>query len=492
MKSLNNIIAQLDIDFTLHGNDQISIANVTQKVEEVEPNSLFFAVKGLSVDGHDFIVKAIQKGATCVVCQQIPPNISQDITWIVTSNTRSVMGPICGAFFDFPSLKLNLVGVTGTNGKSSVATMLFQLFTHVGHECGLIATTGYVIGEKQYDSTHTTPDPVRLNQLLAEMVQANCTHVFMEVSSIAVDQGRINGLHFKGAVFTNITHDHLDYHLTFANYIKAKKTWFDNLEHDAFALVNSDDKNGSVMLQNCNAARYTYALQKMADFTVQILEKDFEGMLLKVANHEIWVKQVGKFNAYNLAAVYGTAFLMGMPEDQIVVGLSTLHGAKGRFEIMRHLYPKTKITGILDYAHTPDALKNVLLTTNDIRTGNEKLIVVLGCGGDRDKAKRPLMGEIAAKLADVFVLTSDNPRSENPETIMCDVEAGIHPLHVKKVLKITDRKQAIHAAVAIANPGDVILVAGKGHENYQEMNGQKLHFDDKEVFLNALHLKSDS
>lgn len=481
MKKVKEILTGLKA-YTLHGNENAEISFLTQNTDEVKKGCLFFAVKGTKIDGHNFIADVIQKGAAAIVCETLPPKINKDICFIACENSRQAIGYIASAYYDNPSEKLTLVGVTGTNGKSSIVTMLYQFFSDRGSKCGLISTINYTIGTQTYESTHTTPDPIRLNQLFAEMVEQECEYAFMEVSSIAIHQGRINGLHFDGAIFTNITHDHLDYHGTFAEYLRCKKLWFDNLPDDAFALVNLDDKNGKTMLQNCKAGRFYYALDRIADFKIKVLETDFDGMLLKIEDEEVWVSLVGEFNASNLTAVYGAAFLLGIPQHDILTGLSALRGAKGRFERVQSV---NKITGIIDYAHTPDALKNVLGTINKIRTGNEKLITVFGCGGNRDKAKRPVMGEIAARMSGRVILTSDNPRDEDPQTIMDEVAAGVAPMDFKKLLKITERSEAIRAAVAIAAPGDVILVAGKGHETYQEIKGVKTHFDDHEILENA-------
>lgn len=477
MKQLKTLLSTLK-GFKLYGNEDVEISFLTQNTNDVADGCLFFAVKGTKIDGHSFIADVIKKGAVCIVCETLPDSIEEKVSYIVVEDSRQAIGFIASAFYDNPSEKLTLIGVTGTNGKSSIATMLHQFFSNRGSKCGLISTISYRIGDQTFESTHTTPDPIKLNWLFAQMVEQQCEYAFMEVSSIAINQGRINGLHFDGAIFTNITHDHLDYHGTFAEYLRCKKLWFDNLPTDAFALVNLDDKNGKVMLQNCKAGKFYYALYQLADFKVKVLETDFEGMLLKIGDDEVWTELVGEFNASNLTAVYGTAFLLGIAQHEILTGLSALQGAKGRFERLRS---KNKITGIVDYAHTPDALKNILETINKIRTGNEKLITVFGCGGNRDKSKRPIMGELAARLSTRVILTSDNPRDEDPAQIMEEVAAGISASDFKKLIKISDRAEAIKAAVAIAAPGDVILVAGKGHETYQEIKGIKTHFDDREV-----------
>lgn len=466
------------------GDTSVPVSSISHELSAVLPQSLFFAVIGLRFDGHSVIDKAVEKGASTIVCSVLPSKKEEGITYVVVEDTRQAMGYFAAAFYGFPSEKLKLVGVTGTNGKSTVATMLYQFFTSLGHTCGLISTISYTIGNKSYDSTHTTPDPIRLNALLAEMLQQGCGFAFMEVSSIAVDQGRINGLKFTGAIFTNLTHDHLDYHGTFLNYLNSKKKWFDHLDSSAFALVNVDDKNGKVMVQNTAASVYTYALKRMADFKAQIIESDIAGMQLRIGKDEFWVNLVGAFNAQNMLAVYGTAFLLGIEHETILTALSAVRGAKGRLETV---YGPDKRIGIVDYAHTPDALLNVLETLHAIRTGNEQLILVFGCGGDRDKDKRKWMGEIAVRFADKVILTSDNPRSEDPVTIIDEIKTGVDPSHLKKVLSITDRKEAIRTAIALSQQADIIVVAGKGHENYQETKGVRIPFDDKEELINAFN-----
>ena len=447
---------------------------------QVNEDTLFFAVKGGSIDAHQFISKAIVDGASVIVCSDLPIELHDDISYVLVDDVQQSVGYFASEFYNNPSEKMTLVGITGTNGKTSTCTMLYNLFTSLGYTCGLISTVEYIIGKTTYTSTHTTPDPIRLNALMQEMQEASCSYCFMEVSSHAVVQGRTNGLHFAGGVFTNITHDHLDYHGTFDNYIKAKKKFFDQLPVDAFALTNKDDRNGQIMLQNSPAPRYTYALHSAADFTCKILESDFEGLLLKIESEETWFALIGKFNAYNLLAVYSTAFLLGIDRFEILTHLSKQGRVNGRFEVYRS--PKG-IIGIVDYAHTPDALENVLSTIQHIRTGNEQLLSITGCGGNRDMEKRPVMGKVAARMSDKVIFTSDNPRNEDPNDIIEEMQNGVDPLDYKKVLKISDRKEAIKTAVMLSKPKDIILLAGKGHETYQDINGIKYPFDDRQVLI---------
>jgi UDP-N-acetylmuramoyl-L-alanyl-D-glutamate--2,6-diaminopimelate ligase len=397
---------------------------------------------------------------------------------VLVSDVREALGGICRNFFDDPSRKLTLVGVTGTNGKTTVSSLLYQLFTGMGAKCGLISTVSYIIGTESFPSTHTTPDVVSLHALLARMVAEGCSYCFMEVSSHAADQRRIAGLHFAGGIFTNITHDHLDYHGTFANYLKAKQSFFDHLDRDAFAITNRDDRNGQVMIQNTKASRYTYGMHGNADFNGKILERDFSGMLMQINGQEAWFSLIGAFNAYNLMAVYAAAFLLTEGNETLTVALSKVGRVHGRFEPVSG---PNRITAIIDYAHTPDALQNVLETINQIRSRNEQLITVMGCGGNRDRAKRPEMGRIAGRLSDRVILTSDNPRMEDPAAIIEEIKAGVEPQDYKKILSITDRKEAIKTALALAGKGDVILIAGKGHETYQEIQGVKHPFDDRQI-----------
>ena len=445
---------------------------------KVTQGSVFFAVVGTTVDAHQFIPQVIEAGASAIVCSTLPDTLPEKVAFVLVDDVQQATGFFAASFYGYPSSNLKLLGITGTNGKTSIATMLYNLFTSLGHKCGLISTVEYIISGKVTTSSHTTPDPIRLNAMIAEMYEAGCSFCFMEVSSHAVVQGRINGLDFDGAVFTNITHDHLDYHLTFDNYIKAKKLFFDRLPPDAFALTNKDDRNGMVMLQNTKASRFSYALQSPADFQCKILESDFEGLLLKIDQQEAWFNLVGRFNAYNILAVYAAAFLLGADRHDIITHLSKQGRVNGRFEVYRS---KQGIIGVVDYAHTPDALQNVLDTINHIRSKNEQLITVVGCGGNRDKEKRPVMGKVAARASDKVILTSDNPRNEDPELIIEDMMQGVEASDYKKALKITDRKEAIRTAVMLCRPKDIVLIAGKGHEVYQEIKGVKTPFDDRQI-----------
>jgi len=442
--------------------------------------SAFVAVRGHQTDGHLFVNKAIELGASVVLVEELPEEIKEDVGYVVVGDSAYALGVMASTFYGNPSSKLKLVGVTGTNGKTTVATLLFNLFSRLGFHVGLLSTVQNQIGERVVEATHTTPDPISLNSLLKEMVEDGCDYCFMEVSSHAVVQQRIAGLKFAGGIFTNITHDHLDFHGTFANYIKAKKKFFDDLDRYAFALTNIDDKNGQVMLQNTFAHKKTYGLHQMADFKAKILESHFDGMLLQVDGQEVWVKLVGDFNAYNLLAVYGASILLEQETVKVLMALSEITGAEGRFETMKS---STGVVAIVDYAHTPDAVENVLETIGGLRKPGQQILTVLGCGGDRDKTKRPEMAEVASRLSDKVVLTSDNPRTEDPATIIKEMEVGISADKRKNVFSITDRREAIRAAFHLAQPGDVILVAGKGHEKYQDINGVKNHFDDKEELI---------
>jgi UDP-N-acetylmuramoyl-L-alanyl-D-glutamate--2,6-diaminopimelate ligase len=445
----------------------------------------FIAVKGTQSDGHDYIDKAINLGAKVIVCEKIPATINEAVTYATVKDSAVALGIIASNFAGNPSEKLRLIGVTGTNGKTTTVTLLYQLFSALGYNVGLISTVENKIIDDVIPSTHTTPDPIQLNELLKRMVERGCTHAFMEVSSHAVEQERIAGVKFAGALFTNITHDHLDYHKTFENYIKAKKKYFDELSGDAFALVNADDKRGMVMLQNTKATKYTFGLKKMVDFKAKIITNSIDGLELEIGGKHVWFKMIGDFNAYNLLGVHGAAVLLGEDSDEVLTQLSSLHGAPGRFELVM---PGSKVTAIVDYAHTPDALKNVLETIADFRTGTENVITVVGCGGNRDKTKRPLMASIACKLSDKVVLTSDNPRDEEPMEIIKEMQTGILPTEAKKTLVIADREEAIKTACMMARPKDIVLIAGKGHETYQEIKGVKHPFDDREVVGRMLKL----
>jgi len=477
MKTLSNILTK-DFKHHVHGSTNIDIKRIVIDSRQVQKGDLFVAIRGSLSDGHNYIQSAIEKGAIAI-CSEEKMDVSPEVTLIVTDDNHSALGHMSSEFYDRPSSKLKLIGVTGTNGKTTVATLLFHLFKNLGNTCGLISTVENMVDEEVIPSTHTTPDSIQLNALLAKMVERNCTYCFMEVSSHAIHQKRIAGLAFDIAVFTNITHDHLDYHKTFDEYIKVKKSLFDQLGPESFALINKDDRNSSVMTQNCKAFKYTYSLHSGSDFKAKIIEHDFNGMLLKIDNKEAWFQLVGKFNAYNILAAYGTAFLLEIPQERIITELTSLNSVSGRFE-----YIKTElgVIGVIDYAHTPDALQNVLETINAIRTTNEELITVIGCGGNRDHDKRPIMAAVACKLSNRVILTSDNPRTENPEAILADMQTGVQPQDFKKVLKITDRTEAIKTALSLAKEGDIILLAGKGHETYQEIKGVKYPFDDKKVF----------
>lgn len=442
--------------------------------------SAFVAVRGHQTDGHLFVNKAIELGASVVLVEELPEEIKEDVVYVAVGDSAYALGVMASTFYGNPSSKLKLVGVTGTNGKTTVATLLFNLFSRLGFHVGLLSTVQNQIGERIVEATHTTPDPISLNSLLKEMVEDGCDYCFMEVSSHAIVQQRIAGLKFAGGIFTNITHDHLDFHGTFANYIKAKKKFFDDLDRYAFALTNIDDKNGQVMLQNTFAHKKTYGLHQMADFKAKILESHFDGMLLQVDGKEVWVKLVGDFNAYNLLAVFGASILLEQETVKVLMALSEITGAEGRFETLKST---TGVVAIVDYAHTPDAVENVLETIGGLRKPGQQILTVLGCGGDRDKTKRPEMAEVASRLSDKVVLTSDNPRTEDPATIIKEMEVGIPGDKRKNVFSITDRREAIRAAFHLAQPGDVILVAGKGHEKYQDINGVKNHFDDKEELI---------
>ena len=460
------------------GSADIQIDNIQFDSRKVEAGSLFVATKGSAADGHQYIPTAIEKGAVAVVCEELPVDFLPNVTYIKVDNSSDALGKMASAWYGFPSSKMILVGVTGTNGKTTIATLLYQLFRELGHKSGLLSTVCNYVDDVAVEATHTTPDALALNELLAQMVDAGCEYAFMEVSSHSVDQRRIAGLQFDGGVFTNITRDHIDYHLTFENYLKAKKQFFDELSSEAFALTNADDKNGLVMLQNSKAKKYTYSLRSMADFKTRILEHGFEGMLLDMNDREVNVSFIGKFNASNLSAVFGTAVLLGQDEIEVLRIISSLHSVSGRFET---LHSPAGYTAIVDYAHTPDALTNVIDTINQILQGNGRLITVVGCGGNRDKGKRPMMAREAVNGSWKAILTSDNPRFEEPQDILNDMLAGLDVVDKAKSLTIVDRREAIRTACALALPGDVVLVAGKGHEDYQIIQGVKHHFDDKEV-----------
>jgi UDP-N-acetylmuramoyl-L-alanyl-D-glutamate--2,6-diaminopimelate ligase len=461
------------------------VKGICSDSRKVKEGFVFIAVKGTLTDGHDYIEKAINLGASVIVCEKMPPTVNERITYVTVKDSAVALGIIASNFCGNPSEKLKLTGVTGTNGKTTTVTLLHKLFSALGYNAGMISTVENRIIDDVIPSTHTTPDPIQLNELLKRMVEKGCSHAFMEVSSHAVEQERISGVKFAGAIFTNITHDHLDYHKTFENYIKAKKKYFDELSSDAFALVNADDKRGMVMLQNTKATKYSFGLKKMVDFKGKIITNSIEGLELEIGGKMVWFKMIGDFNAYNLLGVYGAAVLLGEDSDEVLTHLSSLHGAPGRFELVM---PGAKVTAIVDYAHTPDALKNVLETIAEFRTGTENVITVVGCGGNRDKTKRPLMASIACKLSDKVVLTSDNPRDEEPMEIIREMQTGILPTEAKKTLVIADREEAIKTACMMAKEKDIVLIAGKGHETYQEIKGVKHPFDDREVVMRMLKL----
>ena len=461
----------------LVGNDKIDVAGLTYDSRTVGEGYCFFAVAGTAVDGHNFIGKALEAGAKAVICQHIPAEVAEcDCTFVVVDDTNNAMGTIASNYYGNPSHELKVVGVTGTNGKTTIATLLYDLVQSMGYKAGLISTVVYKVGAKEIISTHTTPDAIRLNAMMREMVDAGCEYCFMECSSHAIVQQRIGGLRFVGGLFTNITHEHLDYHKTFAEYIRAKKSFFDALPKSAFALVNADDRNGEVMLQNTKASRHTLSLQRMADFRAKVIEMMAEGMELRIDNKEVWVQFLGRFNAYNLLTVYGAAILLGFEKEEVLAHLSMLRPVSGRFETV---VAKDGTTAVVDFAHTPDALENIINTIDELRTDGQRLIVVCGCGGDRDKTKRPVMGGMAAKRADVAIFTSDNPRTEDPEQILREMEEGVEKCD--RYLKISDRHEAIKTAVMLAEPRDIILLAGKGHEDYQIIGTEKQPFNDKAV-----------
>jgi UDP-N-acetylmuramoyl-L-alanyl-D-glutamate--2,6-diaminopimelate ligase len=465
---------------------ELDISGVQIDSRKAQRGSLFVAVKGAAVDGHEYISAAIERGAIAVICEHLPSEQNTGITYIQTSNSAEAAGVIAHNFYEHPSTRVKLVGVTGTNGKTTIATLLYKLFTCLGYGCGLISTVENRIKGSVVPATHTTPDAVSLNALMKQMADEGCTHVFMEVSSHAVHQRRIAGLQFAGALFSNISHDHLDYHKTFDEYIKAKKAFFDGLPSTAFAITNLDDKRGTVMLQNTAAKKLTYSLRVLADFKGKVLENLLTGLVMNINDQEVHFRLIGEFNAYNLLAVFGAATCLGEDKADVLQCLSNTTGAEGRFDYI--ISSKERVIGIVDYAHTPDALKNVLSTIKKLKVGKEQLITVVGCGGDRDKTKRPLMGEVACELSDRVLFTSDNPRTEDPAQIIAEMEAGLSTASKRKFISIPDRRQAIKTAVSMAAAEDVVLIAGKGHEKYQEINGVKHHFDDKEVLNEMFEL----
>lgn len=485
MAILKNILAEVPVK-QLIGDELAEVNALCIDSRQVTKGCVFIALKGTGVDGHDFIPKAISQGAAVIVCEHLPEDRNESTTYVEVAGSAVAAGLIAASFFGHPSRKMKIVGITGTNGKTTIATLLYQLFEKLGHKTGLISTVQNQIHDTVLASTHTTPDAISIQSLLAKMVEAGCTHAFMEVSSHAVHQHRIAGITFAGGVFTNITHDHLDYHKTFDEYIRVKKQFFDQLPAAAFALTNIDDKRGTVMLQNTKALKNMYSLRSPASIKGKILENNLTGLILMVDHQEAHFRMIGTFNAYNLLAVYGAATLLGEDKMNVLTTLSNLHGAPGRFETI--VSSNEKILGIVDYAHTPDALINVLATINQLRTTGQQLITVVGCGGDRDTAKRPIMAEVAAEHSDKAILTADNPRNEDPEMILNEMESGLNLTQKRKALRITDRKEAIKTACALSQSGDIILIAGKGHETYQEIKGVRHHFDDREILKSTFEL----
>lgn len=482
MKTVKDILYKVSID-AIQGTTDKTVHQIHFDSRKINHNDIFVAIRGVVSDGHDYISKAIELGAATIVCDTFPAEFSPNITYVRVPDTNAAMAQMAANFYENPSEKLKLVGITGTNGKTTIASLLFQLFQKAGHKVGLISTVKIVVDQTEYKATHTTPDSLTINYYLQKMIEAGVEYCFMEVSSHGIHQKRSQGLHFVGGIFTNLTHDHLDYHPTFAEYRDVKKSFFDSLPQSAFVLTNGDDKNGAIMIQNTKAQKRTYALKSYADYKALILENQLSGLLLKINENEVWVKLIGTFNAYNLLAIYGAAVELGMDKLEALRLLSELESVSGRFQF---IVSNQKITAIVDYAHTPDALENVLSTINDVRTRNEQLITVVGCGGNRDKTKRPIMGGIAADQSDKAILTSDNPRDEDPNVILSEMEEGVAPHNRKKVLIIADRLQAIKTACQLAQPNDIILIAGKGHETYQEIKGIRTDFDDMKIVKEIL------
>lgn len=482
MKLLKDILFGVSLS-AVHGDTNILVNQLHFDSRKVGMDDAFVAIKGLTVDGHNFIQQAVNTGVKAVVCEEFPELIVNGVTYLKVDDCATALSIMASNYFDVPSKNLKLVGVTGTNGKTTVASLLYALFKKAGYKVGLISTIKILVDEKTYPATHTTPEALTINKRLKDMNDAGVEFCFMEVSSHGIDQKRTKGLTFEGAVFTNLTHDHLDYHKTFANYRDTKKVLFDELPKTAFALTNLDDKNGMIMLQNTKAKKHTYSLKSLSDFKAQILENQLDGQLLKIDENETWVKLIGDFNAYNVLAIYSVAMLLGLEKIEVLQLLSELETVDGRFQ---YYISKSKITAIVDYAHTPDALKNVLTTINTLRTGNENVITVVGCGGDRDKSKRPVMGHIASDMSNQAIFTSDNPRSEAPDQIIEEMEAGVEPQNTRRVIAIENRRQAIRTACKLALSNDIILVAGKGHETYQEIKGKRTDFDDFKEVKSAL------
>ena len=482
MKSLKDILYKVSIN-AVSGNTDVGVNTIQFDSRKISKGDAFIAIKGTVSDGHDYIDAVIKQGASVIICETLPKRLIDGVTYIEVEESPKALAMIASNYYEVPSENLQLIGVTGTNGKTTVTTLLYQLFKKAGYKVGLLSTVKVLVNDKEYKATHTTPDSLSINKYLKEMNYEGVEFCFMEVSSHGIHQNRTGGLQFSGGVFTNLSHDHLDYHKTFAEYRDVKKRFFDQLPHSAFSLVNADDKNGLVMLQNTASKKHTYALKNYADYRAQILENQFSGLLLKINDNELWSRLIGSFNAYNLVAIYGVSELLGLEKQEILRLISELESVSGRFQYM---VSEDNITAIVDYAHTPDALKNVLETINNIRTKNEELITVVGCGGDRDKSKRPKMAHIASTLSTKTVFTSDNPRSEKPEAIIEEMEVGVEPQNFKKTLSIIDRKQAIKTACQLAQPNDIILIAGKGHETYQETNGERKDFDDFKIVTELL------
>jgi UDP-N-acetylmuramyl-tripeptide synthetase len=483
---LKDILYKVAIE-SVNGSTNITIGKIEFDSRKIEKNDVFVAIRGSISDGHDYIQRAIELGAVAIVCDSFPEKLDKGVTYAQVKDTNNALAYMAANYFGDPSKDLRLVGITGTNGKTTIASLLYQLFKKAGFKVGLLSTVKILVDDTEYKTMHTTSDSITINHYLSEMVKEGVEYCFMEVSSHGIHQKRTEGLHFVGGVFTNLSHDHLDYHPTFAEYRDVKKSFFDNLPKTAFALSNIDDKNGAVLLQNTRAKKRTYALKSYADYRAQILENQLAGLLLKIGGNEVWVKLIGTFNAYNVLAIYGTAIELGLDSMETLRLLSELESVSGRFQ---YIVSATNVTAIVDYAHTPDALENVLKTINDIRTKNEQLITVVGCGGNRDKTKRPIMAGIASELSDKVVMTSDNPRNEDPDVIIGEMEQGVAPQNYKKVLAITDRRQAIKTACQLAQPNDIIIIAGKGHETYQEIKGIRNDFDDMKIvkeILEQLH-----
>lgn len=482
MKVLKDLLYKVHIE-AVKGTTDVTINKIEFDSRKIELNDVFVAIRGVLSDGHAFINTALSQGATVIICEEFPEVIVNGVTYVKVSNSNEALANMSSNFFENPSSKLKLVGVTGTNGKTTIASLLYQLFKKAGYKVGLLSTVKIMVDEVEYKATHTTPDSLTINYYLNEMIASGCEFCFMEVSSHGIHQKRTEGLQFQGGIFTNLSHDHLDYHKTFAEYRDVKKAFFDGLPKTAFAISNADDKNGTVMFQNTKAKKITYALKSYADYQAQILENQFTGLLMKINNNEVWSKLIGSFNAYNLLAIFATAVELGMEEEEALRLLSALESVSGRFQ---YIISETKITAIVDYAHTPDALENVLKTIDDIRTKNEQLITVVGCGGDRDKTKRPIMAQIASELSNKAIFTSDNPRTEDPAMIIEEMEKGVEPQNFKKTISVLDRKQAIKTACQLADANDIILIAGKGHETYQEINGERNDFDDLRIVRELL------